>query len=55
MLAAGNGDCDAALTRCLDELKGTAWAPCLHQARHHVRNFDFAAARKLLGPDRETD
>jgi PAS domain S-box-containing protein len=48
MLRAGNGDSDAALASCLEELGETAWAPRLQQALVHVRNFDFDAASKLL-------
>lgn len=55
MLAAGNGDCDAALSQCLDELGNSAWMPRLRAARVEVRNFDFSAARKLLAPDSEAD
>jgi PAS domain S-box-containing protein len=48
LLEAGDGDCDIAMTRCLEELIESAWAPRLQQAQVHVQNFDFAAARKLL-------
>ena len=48
LLEAGDGDCDVAITHCLDELAESDWAPRLQQALMHAQNFDFHAARKLL-------
>jgi hypothetical protein len=48
LLDAGDGDCDVAVARCLEQLGESAWAPRLQQALTHVQNFDFVAARKLL-------
>ena len=47
-LQAGEGDCDLLIDACLAELDGTVWAPLLRQALAYVRNFDFAAAGKVL-------
>ena len=53
-LQAGDSDNDLLIEDCLTELKDTAWAPHLQQALLHVRNFDYAAAGKLLGGNRQT-
>ena len=50
-LDAGDGDCDAAILECLRELKDTAWVPRLCQAQISIRNFDYAAAIRLLAAE----
>lgn len=51
-LDAGDGDCDATILVCLDELKDTAWAPHLRQAQITIQNFDYADAIRLLDAER---
>jgi PAS domain S-box-containing protein len=51
MIKCADGDSAEAIERCLSELKDTDWVPRLQQALSCVRNFDFDAAGKLLGPE----
>jgi PAS domain S-box-containing protein len=60
LLEAGDGDCDEAISRCLETFgeKGveagaktgndSAWAENLRLALDHVKNFDYRAARESL-------
>jgi hypothetical protein len=48
LLEAGDGASAAAIARCLNEYKGTDWAPRLQRALSHAQNFDFAAAGNAL-------
>ena len=48
LLEAGDGASAAAIARCLNEYKGTDWAPRLQRALSHAQNFDFAAAGKAI-------
>jgi len=52
-LRAGDSDSDLLIEECQAELKDTAWTPHLRQALVHVRNFDYAAAGRLLGDSRQ--
>ncbi len=52
-LQEGDSDSDMLLIDCLTALKDTPWAPHLRQALVHVGNFDYAAAGRLLGGNRQ--
>ena len=49
MLDASDGRSATAIAACLDEMKGSPWAPYLRQALVQAQNFDFVAARETLG------
>ncbi|MCL4757476.1 MAG: PAS domain S-box protein [Rhodocyclaceae bacterium] len=48
LLDAGDGSSLRQLEQCLEELARTDWNLCLQHAAHHIRAFDFDAARRLL-------